>query len=282
MSFRVGVVFSTLAILAGAGQAFGVTISSFYPPLGSGGDQVTINGSGFYPGTLIVRFNGVQDTNAYASAADGTIILSRVPYNAPLGAGRISVTVNGNSASSLQDFTVIGPGPYITNFNPVAGSPGTTVFIDGVHFTNPDSTPSATNAYFNGKAGANFFAQSDIRILVDAPAGVTTGPISVRSRLGTNTTSTNFFASPVITGFSPTTGRAGTNVLVTGTNFLGTFAMAFGGINTSTFTVLSNNAILVTVPAGALTGPVRVDGQGRLRAVDPPKHDCDGRRQSAE
>jgi len=203
----------------------------------------------------VVRFNGVQDFTAFANAADGTMILATVPAGAPLGANPISVSVNGDSASSLQDFTVIGPGPYITGFSPPSGGGGTHVTINGVHFISGN----ATGAFFNGRAGVNFFVQSDITITVDTPTGVTTGPISVRSSSSTNTTSANFFVPPIVTGFSPATGRSGTNVLITGTNFLGTLAVRFGGFYSSNFNVLSNGAISVVVSTGAITGPIRVD-----------------------
>src|SRR5205814_1307379 len=69
---------------------------------------------------------------------------------------------------------------------------------------------------------------------------------------------TNFFVPPVITGFSPANGRTGTNVIITGTNFLGTFQITFGGVQAPTWTVLSNNAIQVPVPTNAVSGPLRV------------------------
>src|SRR6266404_1425304 len=250
--FRFG---SILFLLSALHPAFGVSISSFDPPLGSAGEQVTITGSGFSNDNLVVKFNGVRDTNAFASLADGTVILATVPAGAPLGSNPISVQINTESASSLQDFTVIGPGPYITNFNPVVGGAGAHVTIRGVHFMSAN----VASAYFNGRPGTSFFLQSESSITVDAPAGVSTGPISVRSASGTNTTITNFFAPPIITGFSPGSGRTGTNVLVTGTNFLGAIAVRFGGAFASNFNVLSNGAISVSVSTGALTGSIRVD-----------------------
>src|SRR5262245_16063786 len=118
-------------VLSVAGQVWGVSVASFSPPLGSSGEQVTIYGTGFGPSrSLVVTFNGARDFTAQVTAADGTVIQAKVPTNAPLGAGPISVQVDGGSvASSLQDFTVIGPGPYITNINPFVGGPGTAVII---------------------------------------------------------------------------------------------------------------------------------------------------------
>ena len=259
MSFLRRVFFAFISVLSGL-PAFAASVSSFQPTLGSVGDAVTIMGSGFFPsgapGSLIVRFNGIQDLTAAVTAADGTIIQAQVPPGTPLGPGPISVQINGGTpAASLQDFLVIGPGPYITGFSPAQGGNALQVFIDGVHF----SSANVTNAYFNGRVGVNFFVQSDIRISVTTPSGITTGPVSVRSPLGTNTTSTNFFVPPVITSFAPTNGRAGTNVLILGTNFIGALSVRFGGVFAPNFNVLSNNAISVTVPTNAVTGQVRVD-----------------------
>src|SRR5436190_1816817 len=159
------------ALVCVAGPVWGVSVASFSPPLGSSGEQVTIYGTGFDPaGTLVVKFNGARDFTAQVTAADGTVIQAKVPTNAPLGAGPISVQINGGSAaSSLQDFTVIGPGPYITNFTPYFGAGDAQVIIGGVHFANP--TNMANAAYFNGKPGTRFFVQSDSSIQVFTPVG---------------------------------------------------------------------------------------------------------------
>ena len=75
----------------------GPVVSSFTPAFGSASDPgyITINGSGFYPGTLVVKFNGVQDTGAAATAADGTVIQAHVPVGAPKGSGPIFVSFPG-------------------------------------------------------------------------------------------------------------------------------------------------------------------------------------------
>jgi uncharacterized repeat protein (TIGR01451 family) len=240
-----------LAVLTSASQLFGANISSFTPVAGIPGDFVTINGSGFYPGTLVVKFNGVVDPTAQATAADGTMIQATVPSGATTGP--ISVSVNGGAfASSSSNFTV---GPFISDFSPASGGAGTHVSINGLKFV----AANVTGAYFNGKAGVNFLVNSDTSISVDAPAGVTTGLISVRSASGNNTNANPFYVPPVITGFSPSSGRAGTNVTITGTNFLGATAVWFGSLSTSALTVLSNGAVRVAVPANAATGPIRVD-----------------------
>src|SRR6266853_3687428 len=155
MSSAFRTVVAVWLVFVGARPLWAVNVSSFSPTLGSAGDQVTIYGSGFPttppPQNLVVRFNGIQDTTAQSTAADGTIIMAHVPAGAPLGPGPISVQVNGGTpASSAQDFTVIGPGPYVTNFTPTVGSASTIVTIQGVHFATP--TNQVTNVYFAGVA----------------------------------------------------------------------------------------------------------------------------------
>jgi hypothetical protein len=62
---------------------------------------------------------------------------------------------------------------------------------------------------------------------------------------------------PTITSFSPTSGLAGTSVVVTGTNFTGATSVAFGGVG-AVFTVNSSTQITATVPVGAATGRITV------------------------
>jgi endonuclease G len=62
---------------------------------------------------------------------------------------------------------------------------------------------------------------------------------------------------PAITGFNPGAGLANTNVVITGTNFLGTLNVKFNGTN-AVFTVDSNTQITTMVPTNATTGPIAV------------------------
>jgi subtilisin-like proprotein convertase family protein len=63
---------------------------------------------------------------------------------------------------------------------------------------------------------------------------------------------------PTITSFAPTTGPAGTPVVITGTNLTGATGVSFGGIPAAAFTVNNPTTITATVPAGAVSGPITV------------------------
>jgi len=89
---------------------------------------------------------------------------------------------------------------------------------------------------------------------------VMTGPITVSTSLGTNTTSSYFYVPPTLSGLAPASGRLNTNVVLTGTSFLGTTGVTFNvpGVACTNFTVLNNTNLVAPVPAGASSGPIRV------------------------
>jgi uncharacterized repeat protein (TIGR01451 family) len=211
-------------------------------------DLITINGV-HLTNLLAVQFNGTNSTSINVNAA-GNQVTARVPFGATNGF--ISVSTIYGTSNSPTTFTVLGPGPFISDFSPVIGNAGTKVLIDGVHFTG------ATNATFNGTPGLNFAVQSDTLIRVDTPTGVSSGPLAVNSALGTWVTTSNFFVPPSITGFSPGAGRTGTNVVINGANFAGATAVSFNGLGTTNYLVLSNSTIVATVPTNATTGLIRV------------------------
>src|SRR5262249_35578554 len=66
------------------------------------------------------------------------------------------------------------------------------------------------------------------------------------------------YALPVISGFLPTNGSAGVNVTITGSNFLGTTAVRFNGLNSSFTTPISNTSLQAVVPTNAPTGLINV------------------------
>ncbi len=89
-----------------------------------------------------------------------------------------------NSNTATVSITV-NPGPAITSFTPTSGIAGTVVTITGLNFTG------ATQVKFNGTA-ATFTVNSNTQISATAPAGVTTGKISVTTPDGTATSTANF------------------------------------------------------------------------------------------
>ena len=231
-----------------------VNISGFTPQYGVAGDYVRIQGSGFpsdQTTLLVVKFNGTKALAPYV-----TVPFTEIEVAVPAGATTGPITVEyGTSASSLHDFTVIGPGPYVNSFSRVGGY----VLLKGKRFLDPVPVTKVT---FNGKNAKSFFIANDLELQATPPDDVTTGPISVTTSMGTFTTSSNFFATPSLSSATPMSGRAGTNVIIKGNNLLGALSVQFGGLNATDFNVLSNQGIRVTVPSDTTNGKIRVNTPG--------------------
>jgi hypothetical protein len=63
---------------------------------------------------------------------------------------------------------------------------------------------------------------------------------------------------PSITSFSPTVGRPGTPVLITGQNFVHMEDVEFNGTSAAVVVVLSSTRIRAVVDYGTTTGPIEV------------------------
>jgi len=124
------------------------------------------------------------------------------------------------------------------------------VTVFGTKFLN------ATSVTFNGVA-ANFTIKSATKITAGVPAGATTGKIAVTTPDGTATSATNFKVLPTITSFSPSSGRAGTRVIINGTAFLHARSITFNGV-AANFTINSATKITAGVPSGAASGKIAV------------------------
>lgn len=61
-----------------------------------------------------------------------------------------------------------------------------------------------------------------------------------------------------ISSFAPATGPEGTMVTITGTGFTGATAVQFNGINATSYSIVNSTTIRAEVPAGSVTGRVRV------------------------
>ncbi|MDB6131272.1 MAG: domain, repeat protein [Verrucomicrobiales bacterium] len=237
-----------LVLFLATGIVSAQSISGISPKYATAGTTVVITGNGFSPGTLVVTFGG--GAIASASAPASTQINATVPANAQNGP--IGVKVNGNQVFSVDSFTVVGAGPYVDSFTPNVGSPGTTVTLTGLHLAG------VTQVKFNNVLAGFSPPASDTQLLVSVPNGVTSGPITVTTPQGSYSTTLLFYVPPKITSFSPTQGRAGTNVTIIGTNFTGATAVRFNNVNASSFNVINSTQIVAVVPPSVTTGPVTV------------------------
>lgn len=225
---------------------------------GEPGDRLSITGSGL-TGISHVGFAAAGGGRLYVPAsasADNQINDVLVP--AGVGTGLISVVKSGTEFFSGLTFTAIGPEPYITQLSANVGAVGTMITVHGDNFINPtNSQPIITGMTFNGTPATSSPNGLTART-VTIPNG-TTGPITATSPHGTGTSGTNFFYFlPAITNFIPSNAPPGTVISIGGRNFRGASAVVFETGQNAAFTVVSNELLTATVPAGARTGKILV------------------------
>jgi hypothetical protein len=222
------------------------TITSFSPISGGTGQTVTLTGTNF-TGASAVSFGG--------TAATSFTVVSATSITAVVGAGAtgsVSVTTsNGIASRAGFSFITATPAPAISSFTPTSGKTGQVVNITGTNFTG------ATAVSFGGTPATTFTVVSAISINATVGAGAS-GVVSVTTASGTGTLAGfTYLPPPTITSFSPTSGKTGQVVNITGTNFLGATAVSFGGTAATSFTVVSATSITAVVGTGK-TGNVRV------------------------
>lgn len=172
------------------------TITSVAPTSGLVGAPITITGTDFST-TLannMVKFN---NTAATVTAATATTLSVNVPAGATTG--KITVTINGITATSAEDFIVIIP-PTLTSFAPASGLPalstgyvGEEVTITGTNFS---ATPANNTVKFNGTS-ATVTSSTATQIKANVPTGATTGKISVTVNAITVESANSFTVQPV-------------------------------------------------------------------------------------
>jgi hypothetical protein len=151
-----------------------------------------------------------------------------------------------------------GESPIINSFTPTSAATGSFVTITGKYL-------STTSAVKFGAAWAD-----SVRIVSDSVVKArvnngATGNITLYTLYGVATKPGFTYVgdtipdstAPVIYSFTPTSGQKGTPVFILGSNFTGTTAVRFGGINADSIIVLSDSVVKAIVDSGA-TGLVSV------------------------
>ncbi|WP_422772188.1 beta strand repeat-containing protein [Plantactinospora sp. WMMC1484] len=240
-------------------QAVAPTASAITPDSGpqSGGQVVSITGSGFVPGDTTVTFDGVPATGVTV-APDGTSLTAVTPAN-PVGPAAVVVTTSGGSAAPL-DYTYLADGSdaVVTGLDPTSGPTigGTTVTITGTGFTG------ATGVTFDGVPGTGFTVDpgGTTITVVTPPNAAGAADVALVFPAGTADAGDFTYIGPTIAAVSPPAGPStgGTRVTITGTGFTGATGVEFGG-NPGTDLVVdpSGTSLTVTTPPGT-PGPVDV------------------------
>jgi len=241
------------------------------------GDLVTIYGN-WLGGTNLVRFykTGLTSTTGLDAALVGTgvsitetSVTVRVPIGALTGVIKLGTPVGQvNSTDKLN----IYPVPRITAMKvgtaTVAGAArGTTVSLTGLGFLNGSVTIGGVSAQVAASP-----APKDTAINIVVPNGITPGAVTsliVTSQYGVPSAPFSFtvgYDKPVINSLSVNAGAFGSLLTINGKDFTGTSSVTFNSnkpanLNDSA-TVITDAAVTVKVPTGAVSGVITLTSRG--------------------
>ncbi|MCP4601140.1 MAG: hypothetical protein GY847_11550 [Proteobacteria bacterium] len=242
-------------------------IDGFDPITGSVGQEVVIQGSNFGtdPTLVLVLLNG-KACQILSMTND------QIRVNVPGGAvpGPFEVVIKGvGNAKSKQAFEVWAP-ISVTKMDPVAGLPGTEVRIWGTGFKSKvkdhilviDNKTVKIDRIDNGA------------LVFKIPQNASDGQLALRLEVkdrGATLIDDPFVVmhSPVIDGFSPDRGPAGTKIAITGKHFgqdMNTLKVLLGN-HAVEVSEVTPTMIRLTIPPGAPSGRFEVQAEHRGRAV---------------
>jgi hypothetical protein len=197
---------------------------------------------------------------------DSTDITAVVPAGAK--SGKVTVINPAGQALSAGTFTV-NPPPVVKAITPNIGKAGDSVTITGSNFITGMGTfvandPSDMFAQFSGdgNAATSLTATS---LTVNIPTFAVTGPVEVQNIWGESALAPALFKvvqTPVVDDafnyfFGGTAGKPGDGVEILGSGFTGTTGVSFG-IKPASFSVVSDNEILATLPKSFTSGSTGV------------------------
>ena len=220
----------------------------FEPGYGKAGDVITLRGANF-SGLIQVW---IGENPAVFQAVGETQLAFTVPSDASTGVIRV-VSAAGQVESDVE-FKVIGPEPFILDFDPVMAPPGELIVIRGAQLSN------ASRVLFAGDKEGVFSAVADTQIIVRVPAGADSGPVKITSPQGQGESEMDFLVSgagPFITSLNPSKGQAGDTIIVEGVNLSSVKEIFLNGAGVN-FQVVANTQLSLSIPAGARSGFIRL------------------------
>ena len=223
----------------------------------TGGQRVTITGSGFVPGGTQMTFDGVPAIDVEV-APGGTSLTALTPRGAAGPASVVVGTSAGDSAPLAYTY-VAAADPRVTSITPTHGptTGGTRVTITGSGFTG------VTGVTFDGVPGSGVSVNPAGTVITVTTPPNAAGPAAVVLQSpGTSTPAGTFtyVASPTAASITPSSGptSGGQTVVITGSGFvLGATVVTFDGVRATDVRVLDSDTLLAVTPAGA-AGPAEV------------------------
>lgn len=227
-------------------------IISFTPEQGPEGAAVEIAGENFSDDKtkLTVYFNG---KTAEIVSSTTTSITAKVPDDATTG--KITVSINGKTATSIADFVVNAAAPSITTVAPEIGEAGTVIEITGTNFI------AGAKVYIGDVELINVSIVSKTKITASLPQNVITAKIKLIQAALQAESPQVLYIKPTITAIVPTVAPKEAFITLTGKNFVeGETTVKFGDVTVDNNDVLfvSATELKAKVPVGLTASDVKI------------------------
>lgn len=217
------------------------------------GENLTVTGTNL---NLVkeINFTGVGEakvTNFVSKSASQIVV--KVPDNASTGALTL-VANSGVEITTTQELTIILP--TITTLSPSPVDPGQDLTING---TNLDLVKSIE--FQGGTKVSSFVSKSPTRIVVKVPMNAKKGTLTLTTIKDyvVETEAQVTIVLPVITSVTPEPVVAGNFLTLTGTELNLVKSVVFtGGATVSSFVAQNASQIVLTVPANAKSGLLKL------------------------
>jgi uncharacterized repeat protein (TIGR01451 family) len=250
-------------------------ITTIVPNAAVAGDPaftLTVNGSGFIPGS-VVRWNGADRPTTFVSSSQLT---ADIPAADIALAGTAEVRVfnlgPGGGLSNAATFTINNPLPAIASLAPdsaMAGGPAFTLTVHGDNFV------AGSVVRWNGaNRPTTFVSSSELAAAIPASdiaaggtASVTVFNAAPGGGLSNALTFTINNPLPEITSLSPDTaiaGRPNLTLTVNGASFVGSSQVTWNGSPLAT-TFVNSNQLTAVAPAASLNAP----GSANVAVANP-------------
>lgn len=190
-------------------------IVDFYPKTGNLNDTLQIVGSNFsyIPDNNKVYFDVFQ-ANVIRAVQDTLFVV--IPENLDKPSSTLSVSIFGNKANSVEQFTLIPP--FFYDFEEKRGTYGAQILITGSNFL---SNPGSLKVYFNQqKAIIKEVTNTSIKVIVPDDLNVKQCYPEVKmNNLSVFSTNPFVLDAFLLRDFNPKTVQTGERIILTGTNF---------------------------------------------------------------
>jgi hypothetical protein len=254
--------------LVGGFSIPGPAVTAVTPDSGCQGQALSLAVAGTnLDGATAVSFGeGIAVTGLTVDSPDQITVEIAISSDAAAGSRDAIITTSGGIASLNEAFTVLAASE-VTGVSPDSGRQGDTldVVVTGSHLEG------ATAISFGAGIDALGIGVNSIRVdgptrltvnvSIDANASLGLRDVVVVTPLGSATLEDGFTverAAPTISSIEPGSGHQGANlnVLVRGTNLLGTESVSFGpGVTVNSFTLISFTTMRVSIGIAADAEP---------------------------